>query len=65
MFKETFPLEFKSKKSFIQSTYESFNKKVIPFGYFRDNELFILSQKLHENEIFHILETDKIVLMKL
>lgn len=65
IFDESFPLEFKSKKSFIQSTYQSFNKKVIPFGYFRDNELHILSEKLHENEIFSIFISDKIVLMKL
>jgi hypothetical protein len=65
MFNEKFPLEFSHKKSFIQSTYNAYNKKIIPFGYFRNNELIILSKKLHEKEKFTILETDKIVLMKL
>ncbi|MBN2604379.1 MAG: DUF423 domain-containing protein [Bacilli bacterium] len=65
MFNEKFPLQFSNKKSFIVSTYESFQKKIIPFGYFRDNVLHILSEELHKNEDFKIQETDFIVLMKI
>jgi len=56
---------FPNKKSFIASTYYAFNKKVIPFGYFRNDELNILSVDLHKAEPCSIKETDLIVLMKL
>lgn len=65
MYDEKFPLVFSNKKSFIVSTYKSFNKKIIPFGYFRNDELHILSEGLHKEEIFNILATDLIVLMKI
>ena len=56
---------FPNKKSFIVSTYEAFNKNVIPFGFFRDEILYIFSEDLHKEETTQILETDLIVLMKL
>ncbi|MBU1020245.1 MAG: DUF423 domain-containing protein, partial [Firmicutes bacterium] len=65
MFNERFPLEFSNKKSFIVSTYESFNKEIIPFGYFRDEVLHILSEGLHDQEVISIQESDLIVLMKI
>ena len=65
MFDEQFPLVFPNKKSFIVSTYEAFNKNVIPFGFFRDEKLYIFSEDLHKEETTQILETDLIVLMKL
>lgn len=65
MFDESFPIEFINKKSFIKSTYQSFNNKFIPFGYFRDSILHILSEDLHKKEAFTILNSDLIVLMKL
>lgn len=65
LFEESFPLVFPNKKSFIVSTYESFHQKMIPFGYFRDNVLYTLSEELHKAEEFTILDTDFLVLMKL
>ena len=65
MFNEEFPIVFSNKKTFITSVYEMFGKKIIPFGYFRNEELSILSEDLYEKEMFRIEETDLIVLMKL
>jgi hypothetical protein len=65
IFNEKFPLQFSNKKSFIVSAYESFNKKMIPFGYFRDNVLYILSEELHKKQDFNVQDNDYIVLMKL
>lgn len=65
MLDEQFPLIFTNRKSFITSTYKAFNKKVIPFGFFRDETLHIFSEDLHKEETTQILETDLIVLMKL
>lgn len=65
VFNENFPLEFKNKKSFIHSTYKSSNASIIPFGYFRDDKLHVLSENLHQVEKFTIKDSDLIVLMKL
>ena len=65
IFDEEFPFEFHNKKSFIKSTYLAFDKKIVPFGYFRDDKLVILSEDLHKHEHLKILKTDLIVLMKL
>lgn len=65
LFRGQFPMVFPNKKSFIASTYYAFNKKIIPFGYFRNDELNILSVDLHKAEPCSIKETDLIVLMKL
>ncbi len=65
LFDEKFPIVFPSKKSFINSTHKAFDNKIIPFGYFRSDELHILSVDLNKDESFLIEETDLIVLMKL
>lgn len=65
LFDEQFPITFDTKKSLIVSVYESFDKRVIPIGYIRDNKLTIYSEKLHQKQICTIQKTDSIVLMKL
>jgi hypothetical protein len=62
---EPFPMSFESKKEFINSLYHSFDKRLIPFAYFHQDELVVLSDKLHETQECIIHKDDAIVLMKL
>ncbi len=65
LFKENLPIAFDSKKSLVASVYESFQKKVIPMGYFRNDKLVIFAGNLHENSAETIEKSDLLVLMKL
>ncbi len=64
LFKETFPINFDSKKSLVASVYENFHKKVIPMGYFRNDELVIFAKDMHESSTETIEKDDLLVLMK-
>ena len=59
-----FPLEFSSTKELIVSFYESYKAKKIPIGVFRNDELIIFSNNLHE-EKFTIYESDEIILINI
>lgn len=57
-----FPISFATKKQMIESFYESFKKKQIPIGYFRNQKIHILDGDLHRESIT-IEATDEIILM--
>lgn len=65
LFKEVFPIKFYSQKSLVVSVYESYQKKLIPMGYFRNDKLTIFSGNMHEKSDEAIENTDLLVLMKL
>lgn len=62
---ETFPLLFKSPKQWIESFYQSFDKKLMVIGYFRNNKLYMLYGNLHRNQDFIIESDDVLVFIKI
>jgi hypothetical protein len=56
---------FKSKKQAIESLYIAFNKKMMLFGFFRKDELFILDDDLNKEIDIELLEDDLLILMRL
>lgn|GEM_PF-405554 len=62
---ESFPIVFSSVKSFVASLYQSCRKKVIPMGYFRNDQLRIFSGDMHKREEVSLEKDDLVILMKL
>jgi hypothetical protein len=58
-------ITFKSKKQAIESLYLAFNKKMMIFGYFRDENLVILDDDLNKQLEIELLNTDLLIFMKL
>ncbi|MBU1145841.1 MAG: hypothetical protein KJ971_08340 [Firmicutes bacterium] len=64
-FNEIFPLTFSSKKTFIASSYYSFEKKVIVIGFVRDDILTLFEGNLDLQTELAILEEDLLILIKI
>jgi len=59
------PHTFRTKKSFILSSYMSMKESVIPFAIYRNDKLVVLSDDLHDPEPFEIRPDDDVIMMKL
>lgn len=63
-FKETFPILFKSCKHLVDSIYHSFDKEMIPIGYFRNGNLELFEGHLNDLKDFHLYQEDDLILFK-
>ena len=64
-FNEKFPLVFNSQKQVIESVYESLGKTYMILGYFHHEDLIIFEDDLHKDKLISLIETDRIILIKL
>lgn len=64
LFEDKMPIDFKSVKSFVLSIYLAFNKKVMPMGIIRDDEIKLFYGDLTNSKIT-LKEHDFVILMKL
>ncbi len=65
MLDEVFPIKFTSQKQLLLSFYESFSKKYMLFGYFRNGNLACFSKDLNTNDDFYIYNDDLLVFIKI
>ena len=61
LFDETFPLAFQSKKQMITSFYDSFDKKLMLIGYYKDEKLSMIYGDLHQKSNLSINRDDLLV----
>lgn len=64
LFVETLPINFKSVKSLVISIYLAFDKKIMPMGIIRDDEIKLFYGDLTNSKV-SLLKDDYVIFMKL